>query len=49
MMMFIGGSMGSAAGGVKVNRLMLAYEGVKWWFRAFLCEQPCHCATPFRG
>ena len=31
MMMFIGGSMGSAAGGVKVNRVMLAYAGVKWW------------------
>jgi trk system potassium uptake protein len=27
--------MGSTAGGVKVNRLILAYEGVKWWFRRF--------------
>ncbi|WP_321508367.1 potassium transporter TrkG [uncultured Methanoregula sp.] len=35
MMMFIGGAMGSAAGGVKVNRVMLVYEGVKWWFRRF--------------
>jgi trk system potassium uptake protein TrkH len=35
MMMFIGGSMGSSAGGVKVNRVMLVYDGVKWWFRRF--------------
>ncbi|WML66782.1 MAG: TrkH family potassium uptake protein [Methanoregula sp. SKADARSKE-2] len=35
MMMFIGGAMGSTSGGVKVNRVMLAYEGVKWWFRRF--------------
>ncbi len=35
MLMFIGGSMGSAAGGVKVNRVMLVYDGVRWWFRRF--------------
>jgi trk system potassium uptake protein TrkH len=35
MMVFIGGAMGSTAGGVKVNRLILAYEGVRWWFRRF--------------
>ncbi|MFA4848678.1 MAG: potassium transporter TrkG [Methanoregula sp.] len=35
MMMFIGGAMGSSAGGVKVNRVMLVYDGVKWWFRRF--------------
>lgn len=34
-MMFIGGAMGSAAGGVKVNRILMAYEGIKWWFRRF--------------
>ena len=27
--------MGSTAGGIKVNRVALAYEGVKWWFRRF--------------
>jgi trk system potassium uptake protein TrkH len=27
--------MGSTARGVKVNRLALAYEGVRWWFRRF--------------
>ncbi|MGB7788082.1 TrkH family potassium uptake protein [Methanoregula sp.] len=35
MMVFIGGAMGSTAGGVKVNRLALAYAGVRWWFRRF--------------
>jgi trk system potassium uptake protein TrkH len=35
MLMFIGGAMGSSAGGVKVNRVMLVYDGVKWWFRRF--------------
>jgi trk system potassium uptake protein TrkH len=35
MMMFIGGAMGSSAGGVKVNRVILVYDGVKWWFRRF--------------
>ena len=35
MMVFIGGAMGSTAGGVKVNRVVLTYEGVKWWFRRF--------------
>jgi len=35
MLMFIGGAMGSTSGGIKVNRVALAYEGVKWWFRRF--------------
>jgi len=35
MMVFIGGAMGSTAGGIKVNRLVLVYEGMKWWFRRF--------------
>jgi trk system potassium uptake protein len=46
MMMFIGGAMGSAAGGVKVNRVMLAYEGVKWWFRRFFVSS--RVLVPFR-
>ncbi len=46
MMMFIGGAMGSAAGGIKVNRVMLAYEGVKWWFRRFFVSS--HVLVPFR-
>ncbi len=35
MMMLIGGAMGSTAGGIKVNRVVLAYESVRWWFRRF--------------
>ncbi|MDO8873833.1 MAG: TrkH family potassium uptake protein [Methanoregula sp.] len=35
MMMLIGGASGSTAGGIKVNRVMLAYEGVKWWLKRF--------------
>jgi trk system potassium uptake protein TrkH len=35
MLMFIGGAMGSAAGGVKVNRVLLVFAGVRWWFRRF--------------
>jgi trk system potassium uptake protein TrkH len=46
MMMFIGGSMGSAAGGVKVNRIIMAYEGVKWWFRRFFVSS--RVTVPFR-
>lgn len=46
MMMLIGGTMGSAAGGIKVNRIMLAYEGVKWWFRRFFVSS--NVLIPFR-
>ena len=49
MMMFIGGSMGSAAGGVKVNRVMLAYEGVKWWFRRFFVSSRVLVPLRFGG
>jgi trk system potassium uptake protein TrkH len=35
MMVFIGGAMGSTAGGVKVNRVVLVFEGIRWWFRRF--------------
>ncbi|MFA4859928.1 TrkH family potassium uptake protein [Methanoregula sp.] len=46
LLMFIGGAMGSAAGGVKVNRVMLVYEGVKWWFRRFFVSS--RVLVPFR-
>lgn len=35
MMVFIGGAMGSTAGGVKVNRIVIGFEGIAWWFRRF--------------
>ena len=49
MMMFIGGSMGSAAGGVKVNRVMLAYAGVKWWFRRYFVSSRVIVPLSFGG
>jgi trk system potassium uptake protein TrkH len=33
LLMMIGGAAGSTSGGVKVNRVILAYEGLVWWFR----------------
>ncbi|OPY38707.1 MAG: potassium transporter [Methanoregula sp. PtaU1.Bin051] len=37
MLVFIGGSAGSTAGGIKLNRVALAYRGMLWWFkRAFV-------------
>jgi trk system potassium uptake protein TrkH len=35
MLMVIGGAAGSTAGGIKVDRFILAYEGLGWWFRRF--------------
>jgi len=46
MMMFIGGAIGSTAGGIKVNRVALAYTGVKWWFRRFFVSS--RVIVPFR-
>jgi trk system potassium uptake protein TrkH len=46
LMMFIGGAMGSAAGGVKINRVLLAFAGVKWWFRRFFVSS--RVLVPFR-
>ena len=33
MLVFIGGSSGSTAGGVKLSRIALGYRGIIWWFR----------------
>jgi len=46
MMIFIGGAIGSTAGGIKVNRVTLAYSGVKWWFRRFFVSG--RVIVPFR-
>jgi trk system potassium uptake protein TrkH len=35
MWMLVGGAAGSTAGGIKVNRLILSYQGLVWWFRRF--------------
>ncbi len=49
MMMFIGGAMGSGAGGVKVNRIILAYHGVRWWFRRFFVSSRVLVPLRFGG
>jgi trk system potassium uptake protein TrkH len=49
MLMFIGGAMGSAAGGVKVNRIIMVYEGVKWWFRRFFVSSRVMVPLRFGG
>ncbi|MDD1683779.1 MAG: TrkH family potassium uptake protein [Methanoregula sp.] len=46
LMMFIGGAMGSAAGGVKVNRIIMVFSGMKWWFRRFFVSS--RVRVPFR-
>jgi trk system potassium uptake protein TrkH len=46
LLVFIGGAMGSMAGGIKINRVALAYEGVKWWFRRFFVSS--RVIVPFR-
>lgn len=49
MMMLIGGAMGSTAGGIKVNRVVLAYEGVKWWFKRFFVSRRVLVPLKFEG
>ncbi len=49
MLMFIGGSMGSTAGGVKVNRIIMVYEGIKWWFRRFFVSSRVTVPLRFGG
>jgi len=46
LLVFIGGAMGSMAGGIKINRIALAFEGVKWWFRRFFASS--RVIVPFR-
>jgi len=46
MLVFIGGATGSPAGGIKLNRVAMAYRGLLWWFkRAFVSEK---VLIPFR-
>jgi len=49
LLMFIGGAMGSASGGVKVNRIMLAYHGIMWWFRRFFVSSRVLVPLKFGG
>ena len=49
MMVFIGGAMGSTAGGVKVNRLALVFEGIRWWFRRYFVSSRVLVPLRFGG
>jgi len=48
-MMFIGGASGSTAGGIKVNRVMLAYAGVKWWLKRYFASSRILVPLRFEG
>ena len=48
-MMIIGGAMGSTAGGVKVNRIIMVYEGIRWWFRRFFVSSRVTVPLRFGG
>ena len=49
IMMFIGGASGSTAGGIKVNRVMLAYAGVKWWLKRYFVSRRVLVPLRFEG
>jgi len=49
LMMVIGGAMGSTAGGVKVNRVIMVYEGIRWWFRRFFVSSRVTVPLRFGG
>lgn len=46
LLMMIGGAAGSTAGGIKVNRVILGYEGLTWWFKRFFVRRGV--IVPFR-
>jgi trk system potassium uptake protein TrkH len=45
-LMFIGGSSGSTAGGIKLNRVILGLEGLVWWFKRIFVSG--NVLVPFR-
>ena len=45
ILMFIGGSSGSASGGVKLYRVLLGYRGVIWWLKRIFV--PPRIVVPF--
>lgn len=46
IIMLIGGSSGSTAGGIKLNRILLGIEGLIWWFKRIFLST--HVVIPFR-
>jgi trk system potassium uptake protein TrkH len=49
MLMFIGGSSGSTAGGVKLSRIALGYRGLIWWFRRAFVRGKVLVAFKYEG
>ncbi|WP_421909325.1 TrkH family potassium uptake protein [Methanolacinia petrolearia] len=45
-LLFIGGSSGSTAGGIKLSRVALAYRGIVWWFKRIFVSGKA--VVPFR-
>jgi len=45
-LMFVGGSSGSTAGGIKLIRLILGFEALAWWFRRIFVSS--RAIVPFR-
>jgi trk system potassium uptake protein TrkH len=46
LLMMIGGGSGSTAGGIKVNRAVLAYSGLVWWFKRYFVRG--NVVVPFK-
>jgi trk system potassium uptake protein TrkH len=46
LLMLIGGSSGSTAGGIKLSRIALGYHGLVWWFRRVFVSS--RLIVPFR-
>ena len=46
ILMFIGGSSGSTAGGIKLSRITLTYHGLIWWFKRMFVS--AKVLVPFR-
>ena len=46
VLMFIGGSSGSTAGGIKLSRASIAYSGIVWWLKRSFKSQ--NVIIPFR-
>ncbi len=46
LLMMMGGAAGSTAGGIKADRIVLAYQGLVWWFRRFFVRG--NVVVPFR-
>jgi trk system potassium uptake protein TrkH len=46
LLMMVGGASGSTAGGIKANRVVLAYSGVAWWFKRYFVRG--NVVVPFK-